>query len=55
MCWNKEAEEAMKRRAEKNVPWPEKHKCKNCGKPYSSDTNYAVCPDCVRLAYDVLT
>lgn len=50
------ADEAMKRRKEKNTPWDNSntHTCQGCGKKYSSDTNYAVCPECVRTAYDVI-
>jgi rubrerythrin len=52
-AWAKQADEAIKRRVEKNTPWYQ-HTCQGCGKKYSSDTNYAVCPSCVKQAYDVI-
>lgn len=51
--WVKQAAEAKDRRMKKNTPWPNLT-CKGCGKKYSSDTNYAVCPSCLKLAYDVI-
>jgi len=55
MCWNKEAEEALKRRAEKNIPWPKnKLRCKGCSTEGTSQYNPLFCDECIRSAFDVV-